>query len=205
MAQEAPAFKNVEPRTRKEREAANDKEALEKLRLQQRKGGHFKYEGSPNPVKPVDNSPMYADEADRFSRDVAASEHSKRVQAFQKREEFLQKKRADSWEKERNRWNNYEQQQKGEQQKFQQLRDTGVGGKTNQSSEHFNIINLNYAPTPEGQALKQKDEFARYRAAQRADNLNAKSHSVGHNIITGQPLAAPPAASAPSVMATRPW
>lgn len=200
MAEAAP-FKNVEPRTRQERAAANDKEALEKLRLQQRKGGHLRYDGTGNPIKPAESSPMYADEADRFSRDVAAAEHSKRVQAFQKKEEHLQKVRQDNWEKERNRWNNYETKQKNEEQRFQHLRETGVGGKTNKSSEHFNIINLNYAPTPEGQALKQKDDFARQRAQMRTETLYSKAHSVGHNIITGQELGPPPT----TISSTRPW
>ena len=43
-------FHNVEPRTREERMAMKDKDALEKLRLEHRKGGNFKYVSNDNVI-----------------------------------------------------------------------------------------------------------------------------------------------------------
>lgn len=37
-----------------------------------------------------------------------------------------------------------------------------------------------------------QDETTRYRAVMRSQNLFNKSHSVSHNIITGEPRRAPP-------------
>jgi hypothetical protein len=39
-----------------------------------------------------------------------------------------------------------------------------------------------------------QDETTRYRAVMRSQNLFNKSHSVSHNIITGEPRRAPPVA-----------
>lgn len=82
----AATFHNVQPRTREERAAAHVKDAKEKNMLKARTGGHFKYETPGNPLIPEPHSPMYANEADRFNRDVAGDMQQKKQEELQKRQ-----------------------------------------------------------------------------------------------------------------------
>ena len=79
-------FHNVEPRTREERMAMNDKDALEKLRLEHRKGGNYKHVSSDNVIQPPAESAAYMSEADRFGTDAAAEEYNRRQQKKLERE-----------------------------------------------------------------------------------------------------------------------
>ena len=79
-------FHNVEPRTREERMAMKDKDALEKLRLEHRKGGNFKYVSNDNVIQPPSESAAYMSEADRFGTDAAAEEYNRRQQKKLERE-----------------------------------------------------------------------------------------------------------------------
>lgn len=85
-AQEGPQFANVMPRTREEREADKDKDGLEKLRLQDRKGGHYKFHGSANPIMPYKDSLSYIEESERFSTDAAAEEYDRRQRKLMEKE-----------------------------------------------------------------------------------------------------------------------
>ena len=81
-----PAFHNVAPRTREERLAANDKDALEKMRLEYRRGGHSRFDGSRNPLLPSEDSLSYMSEADRFGTDAAAEEYDRRQRKLLEKE-----------------------------------------------------------------------------------------------------------------------
>lgn len=154
-----------------------------------------------NPIKPSPVSPMYATEVDRFNRDVSGVEHMHKEQELAKKEEVYGKRRDEFAVKEKARWDGMEAARTQEEQRFAQLRSSGAGGKQNKSSEHFDIISLNYHQTREGQQLQYKDDTIRYRAILRAQNLFEKNHSVPHNLITGEirhnPVNVPPAPVAP--------
>jgi hypothetical protein len=81
----APAFHNVQPRTREERQAAKDKTSLEKARIAQRS---TRGEAPPdNILQPVSASPMAIDEYSRFAqRDAAAAEHARRQEVLHRKE-----------------------------------------------------------------------------------------------------------------------
>lgn len=81
-----PDFHNVAPRTREERLAANDKDALEKMRLDHRRGGHNRFDGSKNPLLPEPNSLSFMSEADRFGTDAAAEEYDRRQRKLLEKE-----------------------------------------------------------------------------------------------------------------------
>ncbi len=81
-----PEFHNSAPRTREERQAALNKDALEKNRLKARAGPHHKPEECGNPLVPEPCSPLYADESSRFARDVAGEMRQQKLAELAKKE-----------------------------------------------------------------------------------------------------------------------
>ena len=88
-APSASGFRNLEPRTRDERNAARNKDSLEKARIEARSRNPYNQQHLPlvgNPVVPQKGSPMYCDEADRFQRDVAGEMHRQKQEALQRKQ-----------------------------------------------------------------------------------------------------------------------
>lgn len=54
------------------------------------------------------------------------------------------------------RWEQLQAAQQAEAERWQHVREAGLKGKQNKSSEHYNIISLNYHPTREGETLRMK-------------------------------------------------
>jgi hypothetical protein len=77
------SFHNTQPRTREERLAAQNKEALEKGRLKTRPGYGPK-DGGPSPLVPDPTSPMY--EPNTFQRDVAGHIKQQKLQNIDKQQ-----------------------------------------------------------------------------------------------------------------------
>lgn len=69
---------------------------------------------------------------------------------------MLDRKRQDAIQREQHRFQKMEDQRQTEDAHMQHVREAGLRGKTNKSSEHFNIISLDYHPTAEGDKLKYK-------------------------------------------------
>lgn len=192
-----PAFRNIEPRSRNERQAATDKTALEKSRIAARST-----RAPPPPANvltPEKNTPAFADDHKRFADPPAAAlEHQRKQANLQKKEEVYERKRADNYWKEKNRWEANEAVHSRVENRLAAKRDAGEGGvKRNASSENYNILTLDYAKTPAGQALAFKDESVRFKSQLRAMNLYQKGQCVTHNIITGEPRPPVPQPSRP--------
>jgi hypothetical protein len=58
-------------------------------------------------------------------------------------------------------------------------------GKKNHGGAAYNLLNLDYDASNNGQRLQQYDEDCRVRALMRAKNINDKSNG-GYNILTGE-------------------
>lgn len=54
------------------------------------------------------------------------------------------------------RWGQMQALQQAEAERWQHVREAGLKGKQNKSSEHYNIISLQYHPTKEGEKLRYK-------------------------------------------------
>ena len=98
-----PEFMNYAPRTREEREAGKDKDALEKHRLKLRKEKFYVPDAVPNPLAMEHDCPAYATEAERFNRDFARDDYEKRVAAKIAEEERIATMRTDKYYKEQDR------------------------------------------------------------------------------------------------------
>ena len=241
---EAP-FVNVPARSRAEREAERDKDALEKQRLlvrtasrpprlaapprpaprpgprrpfraasrlgksrwsfggragdggltpradatalvQERRGGHYRYAGSQNPILPPENSLSYQSESERFVVDVAGEEYDQRMANIARKEAIFARKRLDRYEKEEARWAAIEQDEEMQRERQKLLQQHGDKYKKNQSSVNFDPITLKYHNTKAGHELKYNDDVIKYRAAVRANHLYSKGTHSEHNIITGE-------------------
>lgn len=66
------------------------------------------------------------------------------------------KKRQEALVRESQRWQQMDADRLAEEQRMQHIREAGIRGKQNKSSEHFDIITLSYHPTQEGKKLQYK-------------------------------------------------
>jgi hypothetical protein len=186
--------RNVPPRSREMKRALNDKESLEKTRLANRKGGHFKAEpfvpgvGSASLTRMEHGAPGYCPESDRFDTDSAAAEKLIRDARIIHDQEINDKKRMKAVEREEERWRYMDEKAKYDEERFLFLRDYTDKGKPNLSSVPYNPITLKYNDSKDGMLLKHADDSIKYRAAVRAKNLQSKMTADGYNKITGEQL-----------------
>lgn len=78
------------------------------------------------------------------------------VTVFVTLQEIYERKRHEAVERDGYRFQQMEAERQTEEARMHRVRELGLKGKTNKSSEHFNIINLNYHHTPEGDKLRYK-------------------------------------------------
>jgi hypothetical protein len=71
-------------------------------------------------------------------------------------QEVYDRKRVEQMEKEQQRWDRMAAQAAEEAARMEAVRASGLRGKQNHGSEHFNIITLSYHETPQGQTLQYK-------------------------------------------------
>lgn len=71
-------------------------------------------------------------------------------------QKLFEEKRQKAVASEQQRWQQMEEERRREEARMQQVREAGIRGKQNKSSEHFNIISLSYHPTTEGKQLQYK-------------------------------------------------
>jgi hypothetical protein len=71
-----------------------------------------------------------------------------------------------------------------ENHRLQALSASGSKAKINVGGSPFNIINMQYNRTPEGDRLRLHDDLAQYRRALRSYNLAVRNH-VGLDPISG--------------------
>jgi hypothetical protein len=90
------------------------------------------------------------------------------------------------YERDLRRWDYMETEQQREQEKIQIQRDRYLVGNANKGGAAFNIINLDYEKSNDGEFLKQLDEEKRVRNLLRSKNIDTLSNS-GYSIINGQP------------------
>lgn len=67
-----------------------------------------------------------------------------------------ERKRQEAAVRESMRWEQMQALQQSEAERWQHVREAGLKGRQNKSSEHYNIISLEYHPTREGEKLRYK-------------------------------------------------
>ncbi len=186
-------FKQVVPRTRKERRDRESKETLEKSRLMQRRECHFKYDNLGKLTEPDPGTLQFCNDAERFQTDPAGDFKNQRDGVLRQRKERMDHKRAALIEKEEVRWGGIDREQTAEQEKWEHIRELGERNRRNTSSVPYNPVTLDYNDNRDGDLLRHSDNMVRYRAGLRAQDLRSRN-TCGFNPITGEPgrfLAAP--------------
>eukprot|EP00307_Rebecca_sp_RCC1486_P005443 CAMPEP_0119413992 /NCGR_PEP_ID=MMETSP1335-20130426/6340_1 /TAXON_ID=259385 /ORGANISM="Chrysoculter rhomboideus, Strain RCC1486" /LENGTH=231 /DNA_ID=CAMNT_0007438837 /DNA_START=56 /DNA_END=751 /DNA_ORIENTATION=- len=176
--------RNVVPRQRDERGFTRDD--IEKERLKQRTGGFVRYEDPQDVLIQPPDSLGYADDADRFNRDVTGMEKTAREAAFARKELMFYNRRVQRSEREESRWQNAEQEYVDDENALARMRDEGLKWKRNHGSVPYNVLSLQYADNPEGEKLRYEDDMLRYRASLRAANLHREQNRNGIDPINGQ-------------------
>ena len=74
-------------------------------------------------------------------------------------------------EREDERWERIEREKAEEEAKWQAVREKGEKARRNHNSVPYNPLTLAYNETDEGKRLRHADDLIRWRAAQRAKNL----------------------------------
>ena len=58
-------------------------------------------------------------------------------------------------------------------------------GKKNKGGAAYNVLNLEYDNSNEGQRLRERDEDSKVRAMMRSKNIDVRSN-CGYNVLTGE-------------------
>ncbi|EGR27534.1 hypothetical protein IMG5_194420, partial [Ichthyophthirius multifiliis] len=177
---------NIQPRTREERGAIKDKEAMEKIRINQRVG----YETRNTNVKQLlhnsdPTSTLFIPENQRFDKDFAVYDKALREQKFQQKEFQQEKHRLVALERDQFRWKQIEEKDIKEQKKLEHKGHVLVTCKRNTNGQPFNPITLEYEKSQQGEILKTQDEKQMVRGLVRAKNLDIHSN-CGYDIFTGE-------------------
>jgi hypothetical protein len=178
-------FRVVQPETRADRAAKQDKTTLEKSRLVQRREKFVRYEDLGNPTEMGPGAVGFLSDADRFHTDTAGEEKTCRDREIQRREGMFEMKRNQFLDREENRWGNMENERTIQQQKLECMQNTTKGTR-NHSSVAYDCVTLEYHATPAGNQQRYEDDMARYRAGVRTEKLHRYGSGDGYNPITGE-------------------
>ena len=83
-----------------------------------------------------------------------------------------------------NKWDNLENIERKEVNRLQTRTELYQAGKKNKSGLAYNIMNLDYDKSKDGNKLREIDGDAKVRALMRSKNLEQKNNGA-YNIITG--------------------
>ena len=189
-------FNCVQPRSRAARRAVADKESLEKDRLKNRFGGRLSKDTRTQDFTDMHHThtaaPVgaagYMPNSNRFicgGFDIAEEEKLQRTGAVERRFQTLEHRRDVNADREEIRWEKIDTKAVADKEKWDRYRDHGGKARRNKKSVPFDLVSLSYEKTGDGDRLRANDNVVRYRAAQRAENLQGRSNSAGFNPVTG--------------------
>lgn len=89
------------------------------------------------------------------------------------------------------RWARIDAAAREEAERWDEIRESGERAKRNKSSVPYNPLTLEYHESADGLKLRYADDLVRYRAAQRAYQLQQKDVSTDYNPISGGSMARP--------------
>jgi len=177
---------NIQPQTRKERQAQSFRDDLEKMRLRQRRENYCVYEEGG--VDQPEGSLGFISEADRFVTDIAAVNKAERDAEFHRKEQMYYNRRITKAEGEEQRWRTIEMTHQLEQKRMEEMRANNAFARSNKTSMPYNPISLRYDDGNDGERLRFSDDSLRYRGALRAEHLQRRQTSTGYDPITGAPI-----------------
>jgi hypothetical protein len=174
--------------TRQARRESRDRDHLEKSRLLARTGSYHRYEEIPI-ISPVADCPSSLSPSAALisTEQVAPLERLDREHQQAIKLEFLEKRRAESFARDSQKWAFIQAKDAADQARLTRLQSDPFVGKKNSSGHPFNIISLDYNNSTEGKELKYHDDLCAYRRDLRKNFLAAQAH-LGWNPITGESI-----------------
>lgn len=161
-----------------------DREYIEQARLRDRIGQYHKYVDNALLNAPDPTSSHFLPEDDRFVRDFAAVEKARREQAHRVKQEQIDSKRVQKYERDLKRWEYMEDEQERQSRRVQKMQEKYQVGNANKGGAAYNILNLNYDNSREGEYLRLRDDDAKVRSLLRSKNIDTLSNNQ-HNILNG--------------------
>lgn len=180
-------FRAIQPETRADRAAKQDKTTLEKSRLSQRREKFIRYEDLGAPTEMQAGAVGFLDDADRFHTDTAGEEKAVRDKEIERRESKYEYKRNKYLDREEARWEQMEEEHVVEHDKLGLMQNSSKGTR-NHSSVAYDCVTLEYHTTPAGRQQLFEDNMAKYRAGVRTEKLHRYASGDGYNPITGEEL-----------------
>lgn len=89
------------------------------------------------------------------------------------------------YERDLKRWEYMEEEQDRQEQRINAMKSKYQIGNANKGGAAFNILNLEYEKSKEGQYLAQKDHDANVRKMLRSKNIDSLSNNK-FNLVNGQ-------------------
>ena len=83
------------------------------------------------------------------------------------------------------RWEYMDKQETTDVDRLKYMMENYQTGKKNAGGAAYNVINLGYDNSKEGQRLQQIDEDSKVRALMRSKNIDVRAN-CGYNVLTGE-------------------
>ncbi|CCI49860.1 unnamed protein product [Albugo candida] len=160
-------YYNIPPRGRAERNARQCKDLLEKERLGRRREGFIRIDPSQSGTAMVQFPPGtqgFLDESNRFHTDTSGEEKRLRDTQIARKRASEERKRAQTIEREVDRWKRLDEFQAREEDKWRATRASGRRSRRNQSGEAYDPITLRYNDGADGQRLRETAARIQQRA-----------------------------------------
>lgn len=82
------------------------------------------------------------------------------------------------------RWQFMDSQEQRDAERLKYMNENYQTGKKNKGGAAYNVINLDYDKSNDGNRLQQLDEDSKVRALMRSKNIDVRSN-CGYNVLTG--------------------
>jgi hypothetical protein len=170
-------YSTSKPMHREARFMMQDRDKREKTRIEGRGPT------STNPLKEQPTSAGFANNAERFSKNVAEKLHASEEARKHKNEEHAKHKRAVQAERVQKNWDSLEAEDAKARSDAKAIAGTGL---RNKGSVGYNLINGSWGSSQDAARAKYHDDCVEFAAKKRSSNLDTKGNSGDFNVITGE-------------------
>lgn len=163
-----------------------DREINEQQRVRERIGSFHKNADQIQINQPFPDSPDFLPNEQRYERDFAAQEKLNRQQKIAKKQEHIERRRLEQFDRDLRRWEHMEQFEQNNQQREEVRRNKYKCGLVTGSSSGYHILNAGYEPSARGQQLQAAEQHKQVRDQIRERDLEQKNNAH-YDLFNGKP------------------
>ena len=108
------------------------------------------------------------DNPERFNKDFATHDKVVREQERARKQNVLEAKRLQNYDRDMKRWDYMDQQDTDKSRQLDVMQNKYLVGRKGMGSAAFNILNANYEENERGQILQYKDDLRKHRDGARS-------------------------------------